>query len=107
MEHNGKGSYAGRSGTAGAAVRLLKSPSKTQEVVKEKRMELKVLEILVADGSPEECSEFAFRLLNYLKWQTDREKRQEAKAEALAIEKALNMTFDELMKKEQEREKEE
>ena len=71
-----------------------------------KHMKLNMLDVMTAEGTAEQCSEFAMRLLFYLKSADDRKKEEDAKKEARAIARALDMTFDELMKKEQESEKE-
>ena len=71
-----------------------------------KHMKLKVMDFMTAEGTVEQCSEFAMRLLFYLKSADDRRKEEDAKKEARAIARAMDMTFEELMKQEQEREKE-
>ena len=70
-------------------------------------MTLTIGGVFCAEGSPEEISAYAFIMLNLFKKQKETEDAEFAKKEAKLFEKLGTMTFEELLKKEQEDDKEE
>lgn len=68
-------------------------------------IELSIGDFIKVRGDPTDIAYYTFAVLSMLKFKSDHEAEEVAKKEAELFEKFGNMTFEELMK--QEREKEE
>ena len=65
-------------------------------------MKLVLLDMIVVYGDAEQLAKFAVLFLLCMKSVDDKKKAEEAKKEAMAIAKAMNLGFEEMIKQERD-----